>query len=181
MAPSWPAPGSEDQCPPCTNAAGGWCKRDRGHQGGICSLSPQWGTIVLWHPEAQIQLESLTCRMRNCFSLPQPRCELCPLPGSVPCASPGVGLSERSACCPSPGARDPLGTSQPFFLWTSAAIPWGGTCVEPTVSAHGIPLRSPGAGLGPCQCPRPRAAGSDRKSTRLNSSHSTRSRMPSSA
>lgn len=64
--------------------------------------------------------------MRSCSFPPG---ELCSIPGSVPCASPGVGLSDLSVCWPSPGARDPLGTSQLFFLWTSAAIPQGRTCM----------------------------------------------------
>jgi len=84
-------------------------------------------------------------RSRFPFPLAHPRGELCPVPGSVPCASPGVGLSDRSACCPSPGASDPLGTSQLLFLWTSAAIPQGRTCVRPTASplcSRNAPLAS---------------------------------------
>lgn len=46
------------------------------------------------------------------------------VPGSIPWASPGVGLSALSTLCPSEGANVPSGQSLLLFLCKSAAILW---------------------------------------------------------
>ena len=62
-------------------------------------------------------------------------------------------------------------------LWPAYRVPPGGARLTPATERrflHGPPLWSPQVSTG-------RAGREDRKSTRLNSSHSDRSRMPSSA
>ena len=127
-------------------------------------------------------LRSLTARTKQAAGAERPGCGLgsCPAPACW-------GQCCWAPASPAPGARAPDAAHQEPALSMSALQPAEGAGNYNFESLHSFPTRrssdlpSCEASLGKARPGQSSLAPADRKSTRLNSSHTDSSRMPSSA